>query len=284
MTKIDAHHHLWNYVPQEYGWIDETMAVLRRDFLIEDLCREAQTVGIEGVISVQARQSLQETNWLLKIAAQSDFVRGVVGWVPLANIDLPRILDPLCEHSKLRGLRHVVQDEADPEFLLRSDFNGGIAKLLDYGLVYDILIFEHHLPTAIRFVDRHPHQVFVLDHAGKPRIRDKSFQSWKEQIKDLAKREHVYCKLSGLVTEANWKTWSERDLAPYVDTLLAAFGPQRLMVGSDWPVCLLASSYQGWFEALSNLLSRLSHHERQSIMGGTALVAYGIPAKLEASQ
>lgn len=283
MARIDAHHHFWKYDPEEYGWIDETMTVLRRDFLLDDLRREAHATGVEGVISVQARQNLEETLWLLKIAEQSDFVRGVVGWAPLASGDLPRVLDQLNEHSKLRGLRHVVQDEPDPEFLLRPDFNRGIAELRKYELIYDILIYERHLATAITFVDKHPNQVFVLDHAGKPRIRDKSLQSWKAQIYELAKRENVYCKVSGLVTEANWTTWSEQELVPYVDTLLETFGPQRLMAGSDWPVCLLASTYQGWFEALSHLLSRLSHDETQSIMYGTAVAAYRIPATMEVS-
>jgi len=284
MARIDAHHHLWQYSPEEYGWIDETMALLRRDFLVDDLLRVAQTVGIEGAVTVQARQSLEETNWLLEIAGRSEFVRGVVGWVPLVSSELPRVLDELKDHTKLRGVRHVVQDEPDPEFLWRSDFNRGITILREYGLTYDILIFERQLSTAIRFVDQHPNQIFVLDHGGKPCIRNNSLQPWQDQISDLARRENVYCKISGLVTEANWKTWSEQELAPFIDTLLRAFGPQRLMVGSDWPVCLVAASYQNWFETLSHLLSRLSEDETQSIMGGTALKAYRIPARAEVSQ
>ena len=273
-AKIDAHHHLWCYSTAEYGWIDDRMRALRRDFLPADLEKEFHAAGIAGAVTVQARQSLAETEWLLSLTATSPFLRGVVGWAPIASERFPADLDQLRAHKKLKGLRHVIQDEPDPNFILRPDFNRGISALKGSGLVYDILIFEKQLSAAIAFVDRHPNQIFVLDHMAKPRIREGAMEPWRNHFSELARRENVYCKLSGLVTEADWAAWSEGGLRVYVEIALAAFGPGRMMVGSDWPVCLLATTYGEWFAAVDRMILSLSATEKARILGGTATEVY----------
>lgn len=274
--KIDAHHHLWRYQPAEYGWIDDRMTVLQRDFLPDDLEKELGPAGIAGTVAVQARQTLEETTWLLELAAKWKFIRGVVGWAPMASESFPADLERLRSQPKLKGLRHVVQDEPDDNFILGEKFNRGISRLKGTGLVYDILIFEKHLPATVQFVDRHPHQTFVLDHVAKPKISGLVMDPWRSNLVELARRENVYCKLSGMVTEANWSSWSKADLWPYVEIVLQAFGPDRLMAGSDWPVCLLASSYSNWFEMLNELLSKLSITEKDQILGLVATKVYGL--------
>jgi L-fuconolactonase len=274
--RIDAHHHLWRYAKNEYPWIDGKMAALARDFLPAELEEVTGACGIQGTVAVQARQSLEETKWLLDLAEQTHLIRGVVGWAPIASADFPAVLERLRPFGKLKGLRHVVQDEPDDEFLLGVQFNAGIAALRRYSLVYDILIFERQLPAAIRFVDRHPNQIFVLDHIAKPRIREHQVEPWKTNIREMARRENVYCKVSGMITEADWATWSEKDLRPYFDTVLQAFGPKRLMAGSDWPVCTLAASYQRWYSTLQKLLRPLSAQEQGMIFGEVATSVYGL--------
>ena len=272
--RIDAHHHFWKYDPAEYGWIDDAMAAIRRDFLPEDLQREIANVGIDGVVSVQARQTVEATQWLLALAEAHDFIRGVVGWVPLVSPSVSNDLARFAEDRRLKAVRHVLQGEGDERYMLRADFNRGIAALRECGLVYDILILERHLPQTIEFVDRHPDQVFVLDHIAKPRIKDGIISPWRENIMKLAERENVYCKLSGMVTEADYEAWTEAELRPYMDTVLAAFGPRRLMFGSDWPVCLVACPYERWHRIISEFISPLSASERERILGGTAIEAY----------
>ena len=271
---IDSHHHFWRYDPVEYDWISEPMRALRRDFLPPDLRREIEAAGIDGVISVQARQTLGETRALLAHARANDFIRGVVGWVPLVDPAVRGALDEFAQDPHLRACRHVLQDEPDDDYMLRQDFNEGVRAVTEAGLVYDILIFERHLPQTLEFVDRHPNQVFVLDHIGKPRIRDASFGAWHAAIGELARRPNLYCKVSGMVTEADWQRWSEADLAPYLDAVLDAFGPRRLMYGSDWPVCLLGVRYARWFELVARFAARLSTDERDRVLGGTAIEAY----------
>jgi L-fuconolactonase len=273
---IDAHHHFWTYSAEEYGWISDTMQAIRRSFLPADLKREIAAAGVDGVVSVQARQTVEETRWLLELASQHDFIRGVVGWVPLIHPRAGAMIEKFAPNPKLRAIRHVLQDEKDNHYMLREDFNNGIRALHHFGLVYDILIFERHLPHAIQFVDRHPGQRFVLDHVAKPRIRDGVVSPWRENIRELAKRPNVYCKISGMATEADWKTWTEADLAPYIDTVLEAFTARRLMFGSDWPVCLVATSYKRWHDTVVKAIGKLSESERARILGGTAIEAYGL--------
>ena len=276
--KIDSHHHFWHYTTQDYGWISDNMKVIRRDFLPADLQKEIHQAGINGVVSVQARQVIAETEWLLSFARQNAFIDGVVGWVPLIDAGVGAFLDRYAAMPKLRGIRHVLHDEADDNYMLRADFNRGIDLLKKHDLRYDILIFEKHLPQTLTFVDKHPNQVFIVDHIAKPKIKEKQLQPWRDHIGELAKRQNVYCKLSGMVTEADWSGWTEGSLKPYVDTVLGAFTPKRVMFGSDWPVCLVASSYKKWVDTVTHLISKLSASEQERVMGGTAIEAYKLKA------
>ena len=274
--RIDSHHHLWKYNPAEYDWIGPDMSVLRRDFLPDDLQRETHAAGIDGTVAVQARQSIEETAWLLDLAQDSALIRGVVGWVPLISPTVEATLESFAGRPKLKGVRHVLQGEPDERYMRRKDFNAGVRALHRFGLVYDILIHARHLPFAAKMVDRHPEQVFVLDHAAKPRIKENLLEPWARDIRELAKRPNVFCKLSGLVTEADWAGWSEAQLRPYVHTVLEAFGPGRVMFGSDWPVCLVACPYKSWVETTRQLTAELSDDERRQLFGDTAAAAYGL--------
>ena len=271
---IDSHHHFWKYSPQEYSWIGEGQRVLKRDFLPADLKKEIDAARVDGVVSVQARQSLEETRWLLELAEKNDFIRGVVGWAPLISPGVEKDLGTFAGQKKLKGIRHVLQDEKDDRYAVREDFQRGVGTLKKFGLVYDILIYEKQLPAAIELVDKFPSQVFVLDHVAKPKIREKILSPWRENMKTLAKRENVYCKLSGMATEADHGGWEPADLRPYVDVVMQAFGANRLMFGSDWPVCLLAVTYQKWVGVVRDFIAKLSESEQNRLMGGTAVEAY----------
>ncbi len=273
---IDAHHHFWHYHPAEYGWIGEGQTVLRRDWLPEQLEPELAAAGVDGVVSVQARQTLAETDWLLSLAARHEWIRGVVGWVPLGDGAVDEALAERAGQAKLAGVRHVVQDEPDREFLARDDFNRGVARLKEYGLVYDILIHERQLPATLAFVDRHPEQRFVVDHLAKPRIREGVLEPWRENLRALAKREQVTCKLSGMVTEADPEQWTATGLRVYAEVAMSAFGPRRMMFGSDWPVCLLGADYGLWHRTVWEFCADLSEAERAAVMGGTAIEWYGL--------
>ena len=274
--RIDAHHHFWKYDPAEYGWIDDDMRAIRRDFVPADLETVIGAAGIDGVISVQARQSVAETTMLLEFARANDFIKGVVGWVPLISPRVEDDLESFAVEPKLRGVRHVLQAEPDELYMLRDDFNAGVSILQNFGLIYDILIFARHLPQTAAFVDRHPGQVFVLDHVGKPDIKAGRFEPWNMDIRELAKRENVSCKLSGMVTEAAWSEWTPAQLRPYVETVLEAFGPARTMFGSDWPVCLVASAYERWHETVQEFVAQLSLDEQAQVFGETARRVYQI--------
>lgn len=272
--KIDSHHHFWKYNKKEYGWMDERMARIRRDFLPADLKREIDRAGIDGVVSVQARQTVEETRFLLALAERREFIKGVVGWVPLIDPNVREAMAEFSAQEKLKGYRHVLHDEQDDRYMMRDDFNSGVKAVTEAGLIYDILIFEKHLPQTIEFVDRHPHQVFVVDHIAKPRIRDGYLSPWQSRINELARRENVYCKISGLAAEADWQNWTEAELKPYLDTVVEAFGPKRLMFGSDWPVCLLAVEYARWSRIVTEYVASLTAAEQSRILGGTAVEAY----------
>jgi L-fuconolactonase len=221
-------------------------------------------------------RTAEETRWLASLAASDDVILGVVGWAHLTDLSAQRELEQLADLPKLRGVRHPIHDEPDPNFILREDFNRGIAALRALGLTYDLLIFEEHLPQTITFVDRHPEQVFILDHIAKPRIRDGSIATWRSDLLELARRPNVYCKLSGVVTEANWNRWTPEMIAPYIDTVLEAFGPRRLMFGSDWPIVLLASTYDRWVNTVRSAIARLSTFEQESILWRSVTEAYGL--------
>jgi len=260
--KIDSHHHFWKYDASEYAWIGEEQSVLQRDFWPRDLVPELIAAEIDGVVSVQARQTIEETETLLDYATNSNFIKGVVGWVPLVDPQVRDHLDRFATHPAFKAVRHVIQDEPANDFILESNFNRGIALLREFDLVYDILIYERHLPQTIQFIDRHPEQDFVLDHIGKPCIREQSFESWRETITKLSKRPNISCKLSGMVTEADHARWTEEQLQPYLDVILESFGPRRLMFGSDWPVFLLGCSCQRWVHIISRFVSQLSETEQ----------------------
>ena len=271
---IDAHQHLWNYNPRDYAWMTDALAALRRNFLVPDLQEVTNECGVEATVAVQACQSTEETDWLLDLAAQNGFMRGVVGWVPLADPDAERHLERFAQNPKLKAVRHVLQDEPDDDYMLRADFNRGIGALRNFGLAYDILIYERHLPQTLTFVDRHPGQVFVLNHIAKPRIKAHSISPWRELMGELARRENVYCKVSGMATEADWSAWTAADLKPYFELVLAAFGPKRLMFGSDWPVVTLAGSYRTWARTFRSFIAELSKDEQEQICRSTAIAAY----------
>lgn len=281
MRCIDAHHHLWQYSEAEYGWIDDSMQVLRRDFLPLDLHAEMRAADVDAAVAIQARQTVEETRWLLDVAQKNLFIAGVVGWAPMIRKDFPEILEDLCDSSKLKGLRHVLQDEPDDRYALRDDFQRGLDVLGDSELVYDILIHERHLPVAIELVDRNPNQIFVLDHLAKPKIAVHEISPWRENIRELSRRQNVACKVSGMATEANWQNWTPSDLEPYLDAALECFGPERLLAGSDWPVCTLATSYQRWWNTLRQWASKLSAVEQENILGANAVRFYRLGERTE---
>jgi L-fuconolactonase len=270
---IDAHHHLWRYSVAEYGWIDDTMAELRRDFVTADLKQELATAGVDGTIVVQARQTDEETRWLLSCAHETTRILGVVGWADIAADDFERKVEQLAQQPHLVGLRHVVQAEPDG-FLDGTELNRGIRAMRATGLVYDILIYERQLEEATRFVDRHPEQTFVLDHIAKPKIALGELEPWRKRIMEVGQRPNVRCKVSGMVTEANPKRWTPEQLRPYLDAVVEAFGSLRLMSGSDWPVCLVGTSYKGWWDLLRGYFEEFSEDERASIFGGCATKTY----------
>jgi len=274
--KIDSHHHFWKYDPVTYSWMNEKMDILKVDYQPADLKNEIAEVGIDGVVSVQADQSLRETDDLLEHAKVNDFILAVVGWLPLADENVRDLMDKYADNSLLKGIRHVVQDEPDDNFILGDQFNRGVSLLKEYNWVYDILIYERQLGPSIQFVDRHPEQVFVLDHIAKPRIGDSLVEPWKTQMYEMAKRENVFCKLSGITTEANWSEWKKEELIPYMEVALNAFGPSRMMFGSDWPVARLAIEYGPWVEICREFIATLSDHERTLIEGNVASKVYGL--------
>jgi L-fuconolactonase len=272
--RIDAHQHFWTYNPSEYGWIDESMATLRRNCLPSDLKPELDRVGFQGCVAVQARQSLEETRWLLKLASESPFILGVVGWVDLRSTQLRSELQALTERKKLVGVRHIVQSEPDDRFLMQPDFLHGISLLEEFDLAYDILIYEKHLPVATEFVERFPRQRFVLDHLAKPPIREQGLHPWAEGIRELATFPNVCCKLSGLVTEADWQGWSAEQFKPYLDIAFDSFGADRLMIGSDWPVCTVAASYCRTIDLVQNYVRLCPAEVVEKVLGETAKKFY----------
>jgi len=271
---IDTHHHLWRYNESDYPWMSNNMTKLRRDFLTRDL--EAVTIphGVGATVAVQARQQLDETEFLLSTARESTLIQGVVGWVPLIAPDIEDYLDRFAQDPLLKGVRHVLHDEPDPFYMLREDFNTGIAKLAHYNLSYDLLVFARHLPQTIEFVDSHPNQIFILDHIAKPSITGDRLTEWAMGLRSLAERQNVFCKVSGMVTEAEWNSWTEDQLRPYWDVVLSAFGADRLMFGSDWPVLTLASNYEDWLRVVTNWVEELSVDEAEAIRQKTAKKIY----------
>ncbi|MDQ1087959.1 amidohydrolase [Siphonobacter sp. SORGH_AS_1065] len=274
--KIDSHQHFWVFDPVRDAWITSDMEPIRRNFLPNDLQPVLQQNNIDGCVAVQASQSEIETDFLIQLAEQNDFIKGVVGWVDLRSELVSERLEYFRQFPKLKGFRHIVQGEPDDLFLLRMEFMDGIRALETYGYTYDILIYPRHLPTAREFVTRLPHQLFVVDHLAKPYVKAGEIEKWAADIQSLAKRENVCCKVSGLVTEADWEQWTPEQLRPYLDVVFEAFGPERVMFGSDWPVCLVASSYERWVQVLQEYTGSLSSYEQEKFWGGNAKDFYSL--------
>jgi len=275
--KIDAHQHFWHYNDRDYVWMSEGMAKLRRDHLPEELSSLMKTAGVGGTIAVQARQTIEESAWLLQLADKHQFIRGVVGWVDLCSERAVEQLAQFAQHQKFCGVRHVVHDEPDDQFMLRENFLRGLSQLEQFGLTYDLLLFPRHLKIACDVVGRFPNQRFVLDHIAKPAVQAGMIEPWASDLKQLALFPNVFCKISGLVTEAAWNQWQAEDFEPYIDVVLDLFGAHRLMMGSDWPVCTLAASYGSVIELETSYISQLSDDEQKAVLENNPLEFYSVP-------
>ncbi|NCU03063.1 MAG: amidohydrolase family protein [Chitinophagaceae bacterium] len=273
MAIIDTHQHFWKYDPVNYSWINDEMQVIRKDFLPGDLAVVLKENKVQGCVAVQADQTETETDWLLELAAKNDFIKGVVGWVDLRSSNIEERLQHYQQFSKLKGFRHVLQGE-EPSFMLQKDFLNGISKLNQFGFAYDILIFPQHLEAALQLAKQFPQQRFVVDHVAKPTIKDGKIDEWKAGMQQLAQHNHVYCKISGMVTEADWKTWTADQLKPYIDVVVESFGNDRIMFGSDWPVCLVASSYNKWLETVQHYFASFSLEDQQKVFSSNAIKFY----------
>jgi L-fuconolactonase len=278
--KIDAHQHFWKYNAEQYGWIDDAMQALKRDFLPRDLQPLLQREGVNGSIAVQARQDVEETQWLLQLSAENDFIKGVVGWVDLCSPEVGGDLEKLAKEPKLVGVRHVLQGEPDDEFMLRADFKRGIAQLAEYGLTYDLLLYPRHLPVAVKLVEEFPEQRFLLDHIAKPRIADGVLEPWDIDIRELGSFENVWCKVSGMVTEAKWGRWAPEDFRPYLDVVFEAFGAERVMIGSDWPVCTLSGDYAATMGIVQSYISGMEACEQDRVLGENCARFYRVEGTL----
>lgn len=272
---IDAHQHFWSYDSAQYPWIPKGSR-LDRDWLPNDLAPLLEAAGMDGCVAVQARQTLEDSRWLLTLADHAPMIRGVVGWVDLRSDAVEEQLIELVRHPKFRAVRHVVQDERDPKFMLGAEFQRGISKLARFNLTYDILITADQLPAAIALARKFPEQPFVLDHLGKPRISTGALSPWRERIRELAELPNVLCKVSGMVTEADRAGWKPQDFGPYLDVVFTAFGLDRLMFGSDWPVCLLAGSYAQVFNLVEEYLRPFDSTARKKVLGENAVRFYGL--------
>ena len=272
--KIDSHQHFWNYDSAQYPWMTDALSRIRHDFLPPDLAPELAGASLDGSIAVQARQSLEETRWLLDLAEQHGLIKGVVGWVDLRSNRVSEQLAQFAGHPKFVGVRHVVQDELDDRFMLQPDFLRGLEALRPFNLVYDLLVYPKQLPAAIEVARRFPEQRFVLDHLAKPLIKDRVISPWASQIAELAQFQNVTCKLSGLITEAQWNQWSPADFQPCLDVVWTAFGEDRVMFGSDWPVCLLSGTYQQVYGLIDHYFSTFPPRIRDKVFGENALRFY----------
>ena len=273
--RIDAHQHFWIYDQQRDSWMNDDMRLIRKDFLPQDLFPLLQQNNIDGCIAVQADQSADETDFLLQLADENDFIKAVVGWIDLPAANIEEQLEKYLSYKKLKGFRHIVQDEPE-NFLLSEDFCRGISLLKNYQFTYDILVYSSQLPTVLRFIELFPDQRFVIDHIGKPHIKNGKNEQWKNEMKQIAKHPNIYCKLSGMVTEADWKSWTVADFQPYIAIVLENFGTERVMFGSDWPVCLLAASYTRCCQILEQNTMQLNEEEKRKLWGENAIRFYNM--------
>ena len=276
MLKIDSHQHFWKYSPVNHRWITDDMQLLRKDFLPEDFGPVLEENGFDGCVLVQADQTLEENDFQLQNAERYDFIKGVVGWVDLQAADIREQLERLSTYDKLKGFRHVLQGEQDRALMLKPAFLNGIGKLAQFGFSYDILIFPDQLKYVIEFVKQFPDQRFVLDHIAKPDIKHGKIADWKADIMELAKFENVCCKVSGMVTEADWAEWTPADFIPYLDVIFGAFGTNKVLFGSDWPVCLVAADYTQVLSLMKRYMLGFSESEQQAFWGGNAVKFYNL--------
>jgi L-fuconolactonase len=275
---IDSHQHFWKYDPVRDGWITDEMSLLKRDFLPEELQRGCEAADVDGVVAVQADQSEDETLFLLDLAEKYGFIAGVVGWVDLREPSVEERLRFFSQNRKLCGFRHIAQAEPDDQFLVSHEFTRGISCLREFGFAYDILIYPKQLPAAIELASRFPEQKFVIDHLAKPPIKIGTLKPWESYMRAIAQNQNVFCKVSGLVTEADWLHWKSSDIRPYLDVVFDAFGPERLMFGSDWPVCLLAATYGQVKGVIEMYVDAHAPQHKQNIFGGNAIRFYGLKA------
>ncbi|HLI92609.1 MAG TPA: amidohydrolase family protein [Puia sp.] len=274
-ARIDAHQHFWKYDPMAHSWISDEMYAIRRDFAPSDLQPLLAGAGFDGCVTVQVNQTEDENAVMLEQAAKHDFIKGIVGWVDLQDHRVEERLAAYREYPLMKGFRHILQGERDRALMLKPAFKRGIASLTKYGFTYDILIYPDQLGYTREFVAAFPSQPFVIDHIAKPHIKDRYItEEWKEAIRAVAVYENVYCKISGLVTEADWGGWKQEHLRPYMDTVVEAFGPARILFGSDWPVCLLAATYQQVFNIADEYFAAFSADERAAFFGGNAVKFY----------
>ncbi|MBP90489.1 MAG: amidohydrolase [Planctomycetaceae bacterium] len=275
---IDSHQHYWQLnKPFDYAWLDDPeLIAIRRDYLPEDLLPHLKQVGVDRTIFVQTRHNVEETRWVLGLAEQNDFIAGVVGWVDLASEQCEEQLLEFKDHPKFVGIRHVTQDEPDDDFAIREDVARGLKVLEKNGVPFDLLFYVKHLKHAATLAEQLPNLPMVIDHLAKPRIKDQATDDWIDNFKAAARYPNVYCKLSGMITEADWKDWKSADLKPYVEVAIEAFGPERCMFGSDWPVCELAGTYEQVHTALVEVLGPISESETNQIFGETAAEFYGL--------
>jgi len=264
--RLDSHQHFWQYNPDEHVWMNDQMEILKHDYLPKDLEPLLKETGFDGTIAVQARQMFKETEWLLELAGQHEIIKGVVGWVDLCSDKINEQLEKYSKNNKLKGVRHVVQEEPD-DFLLGKAFQNGISQLKMYDLTYDLLVFPRQLSASIKLVEKFPEQLFVIDHIAKPDIKNKVVKGWEKDMKTLAGYSNVYCKLSGMVTETHWHHWSPEEFKVYMDIVINAFGTQRIMVGSDWPVCILSGNYKSVMEITTKYCEQFSKEEQDNMLG-----------------
>jgi len=274
--KIDSHQHFWHFNTNDYSWMIDNMNKIKKDFLPSDLEKELAAIGFDGSIAVQARQINDETEWLLKLADKYPIIKGVIGWVDLISPLLEEQLNTYSKNKKLVGVSHVIHDEPDDDFMLREEFLNGIGTLKKYNLTYDILIFPQHLENAIKLVNMFPDQVFILDHIAKPNIKNRIISPWDEQIKALSLNDNVYCKVSGMVTKNDWQNWNTDDFKPYLDIVFSTFGTNRVIIGSDWPVCKVAGSYKSVMNIVIDYIKDFPKEEIDKIVGLNAMKAYNI--------
>ena len=276
MAGIDSHQHFWNFDPVIHSWINDEMSVIQRDFLPADIQPLLQKNNFEGSVLVQVNQSEKENDFFLQLASENDFIKGVVGWIDLLADNAGKRLEYYSTVKKMKGFRHILQGEPDEQFMLREKFKKGISLLNKYNFTYDVLVFPNHLKYAKQLINEFPEQKFVIDHLAKPYIKDKQIGEWKNGIEAIAEHENVYCKISGMVTEADWKHWERKDFIPYIDAVVESFGTGRIMFGSDWPVCLVAASYAEVLGIVQDYFSSFSKGEQENFFRNNAIKFYNL--------